>query len=496
MINHFLELAKRRKYRMSTNQIIREGTPHLLRPVFLTGLTTALGFVPMAIATSAGAEVQRPLATVVIGGVIVSTLLTLIIIPVFYYLVNSSATIMRKPFIRKILRPKSMLWIVWMSITISPVLAQQTVTLEQAVAMAISNSPRLKSADTSIDRSRAAKGEAWELGSTTFDYSWGQINSPIRNDRQLNIVQPVGSLITPFYKNVLVERQVATGQHFRDIVEKEITAEVTRAWVYYLYTRSLVEMYGELNRFAEQLHRAGELRFSAGDITLLERSMTATQAASMRSKVFQAGEEYRVASSRLQWVCFSDTPLAPSNTALTLTHTGTYTGQLGETYSAYYNSLVNEMKAQENVERSRLFPELSAGYMRQNILPYKGLNAWMVGVSIPLFFAPQKSRIKQAKLNVDIARYEAQANIRELNNRLEMLKADLRRYAETVLFYESSALNEADALIKSATLQLEHHDTDISQFIQSMNNALEIKRAYAEAMYLYHVAALEYELYQ
>jgi len=50
--------------------------------------------------------VQRPLATVVIGGLIVSTALTLIIIPVFYYLINSSVTIKRKPLMRKIFRPK------------------------------------------------------------------------------------------------------------------------------------------------------------------------------------------------------------------------------------------------------------------------------------------------------------------------------------------------------------------------------------------------------
>jgi len=72
----------------------------------------------------------------------------------------------------------------------------------------------------------------------------------------------------------------------------------------------------------------------------------------------------------------------------------------------------------------------------------------------------------------------------------------LRRYAETVAFYQSSALIEAEALIKSASLQLEHHDTDVSRFIQSINNALEIKRAYVEALYLYHVAAIEYKLYQ
>lgn len=88
MINHFNALRKSGKYYMTTDTIIRHGCPHLLRPVFITGLVASLGFVPMAIAQSAGSEIQKPLATVVIGGLIVSTLLTLIIIPAFYKLVS------------------------------------------------------------------------------------------------------------------------------------------------------------------------------------------------------------------------------------------------------------------------------------------------------------------------------------------------------------------------------------------------------------------------
>ena len=55
-----------------------------LRPVLMTALVASLGFVPMALATSAGAEVQRPLATVVIGGLVTSTLLTLLVLPAIY----------------------------------------------------------------------------------------------------------------------------------------------------------------------------------------------------------------------------------------------------------------------------------------------------------------------------------------------------------------------------------------------------------------------------
>src|SRR5574344_82217 len=101
MINHFNNLRKQGKYDICTDKIIMTGITELLRPVMLTGLVASLGFVPMAIAKSAGAEIQRPLATVVIGGLIVSTLLTLIVIPTTYRLVNAFPFLWKKTFKKK-----------------------------------------------------------------------------------------------------------------------------------------------------------------------------------------------------------------------------------------------------------------------------------------------------------------------------------------------------------------------------------------------------------
>ncbi|MGE0657843.1 MAG: efflux RND transporter permease subunit, partial [Pyrinomonadaceae bacterium] len=77
-INHLREEGK------SVVDAVNEGAMTRLRPVLMTALVASLGFIPMALATSAGAEVQRPLATVVIGGLITSTLLTLLILPTLY----------------------------------------------------------------------------------------------------------------------------------------------------------------------------------------------------------------------------------------------------------------------------------------------------------------------------------------------------------------------------------------------------------------------------
>ena len=494
MLNHFKALSHRSKYKMATHTVIKNGSPHLLRPVFLTGLVASLGFVPMALATSAGAEVQRPLATVVIGGLLVSTFLSLIIIPLFYHLVAVLPVIKRK-----ISRGKKiyMTGIFMMLLMIPPMIqAQQTVTLDEAIERTIENSPRLKAAKASINRSQAAKGESWDLGATSFDYSWGQLNGMNRNDRQFNVSQPLGSVITPFYKNALVKKQIATSEYYRDLVEKEIIAETKRAWTYYQYIYQKKKILDEQNNFAELLFRTGEIRYQQGDINLLEKNMTSAQAASMKNKVFQTEEEFKIALARLQWACYSEVVPVTEDSLPEKFEVNINESQPSSAHRLYFNSKVSESEAAVKVEQSRYLPDFSIGYMRQNILPDKGLNAWTVGLSIPLMFHGQKSRVKQAKYNSEMIRYEADDNIRQLNNKLTELQTELRKYGESIRFFENSALAEADAMMRAAELQMKHNESSISEFIQSMNSALEIKQAYIEMIYLYNVAALEYELYK
>ena len=85
MVSFIREL---RKEKLSLDKAITEGALTRLRPVLTTALVASLGFVPMALNTGIGSEVQRPLATVVIGGVISSTLLTLFVIPALYRLLH------------------------------------------------------------------------------------------------------------------------------------------------------------------------------------------------------------------------------------------------------------------------------------------------------------------------------------------------------------------------------------------------------------------------
>ena len=280
------------------------------------------------------------------------------------------------------------------------------------------------------------------------------------------------------------------------MVEKEVTAEVKRAWAYYQYAANLCAMYRDQDKMAEKLQHIGELRYQQGEITLLEKNMMTTIAAELHNRWFQAQEEEKMALARFHWSCYSDQPIVPADSTLSLFYTSLSDGTLSGAHTAYFQSQADEAKAMLHVERSHFFPEISVGYTRQDILPLKNLSAWMVGVSFPIYFLPQKSKVRQARLSATSAQIQADANIRELRNKVLELEASLRRYNEILRYYTSSALKEADELTKAANLQLQQSETGIAEYIQSITTARDIRRGYIETVYQYNIAALEYELFR
>lgn len=390
---------------------------------------------------------------------------------------------------------KATIAIVLLALFTTTAQAQQSVTLEQAIETALSNHPRLKMAESEIQRAQASRGEVWDGGSTFFSYSWGQLNGANRNDNELAVEQSLGSLLTPFYKNALTNTQINKGINYRDMVKKEITAEVKRAWAFYQYAFHINAMYRGQKELAEQLRNSGEQRYQQGDIDLAERNMITALATDLHTRWLEASEELTLAERRFTWACYSDQPLQPADTSLTVMPIQTEGRILSSHHLNYFNAQIQEKKDLLKIERSRFFPELSVGYVRQKIAPLTGLNSWMVGVSFPIIFFPQQSRTKQARINLQIANWEAEDNRRQLSNKVTELQNQLARQRERLTYYQQAAIKEAEALQNSALKKFQANETDISEFIQSLNAAREIRRGYIETVYAYNVTLLELELY-
>ena len=140
---------------------MKQGARRRIRPIMLTALTDVLGFLPMALSTSAGAEVQQPLATVVIGGMITATLLTLFVLPILYRWTEKRAL---RPAMGKGMA--AVLLVGSFSIfTTAPLEAQTTDTLpsismEEAITRAIGNYPKLETARLQVAQQKVLKNTA------------------------------------------------------------------------------------------------------------------------------------------------------------------------------------------------------------------------------------------------------------------------------------------------------------------------------------------------
>ncbi|MHB1177871.1 MAG: efflux RND transporter permease subunit, partial [Daejeonella sp.] len=175
LITEFNRLKKLNKYGL--NEIVLKGTAIRLRPVLMTATVASLGFLPMALSSAAGAEVQKPLATVVIGGLITSTILTLIVLPVLYtYFENFKSR--RKPGI-----PAAIVAIFIAALTLfAPAAKAQNpvtgspLTLQQAIQTALKNNQAVTSSGLQISQQVALRGSSKDLGKTSLNVQYGQIN--------------------------------------------------------------------------------------------------------------------------------------------------------------------------------------------------------------------------------------------------------------------------------------------------------------------------------
>ena len=170
LIEHFKELKE--EGMDDIEERIKRGTAERLRPVLLTAAAAALGFLPMAVSTNAGAEVQRPLATVVVGGLVTATILTLIVLPVLYAWFETK---------KEIKINKTAIIAVIGLFFITTTNAQSKLTIEETLALAIENNAGLKASNLKVDESNALIGSAFSFDKTSVYYSYDENNLAINN---------------------------------------------------------------------------------------------------------------------------------------------------------------------------------------------------------------------------------------------------------------------------------------------------------------------------
>ena len=302
LISGFNELKKEGGFTL--DDIIIKGSIRRLRPIFLTATVDILGFLPMAVSASAGAEVQRPLATVVIGGMITSTLLTLVVMPVLY-LMTESLKLRPKRKMSKALLTFGIL-IVGLTFTGKAKAQDISITLDQAIERARENYPSLKTASLEVERQEMMKATAYDLGNTMVYTGADEVGHGEQGiENHVGISQSGMDIFSIPAKSRLGESRTQMAVKERELTEKALVRDVSIAWYRALSAKRQWQLYLRLDTIYGDFVKAAELRFKTQ-----QTSKVAFLAASAKYKelvvnIRQSVSEYKAALTTLnQYLIF------------------------------------------------------------------------------------------------------------------------------------------------------------------------------------------------
>lgn len=491
LIEHFKTLKSQNTFK-TMEALVKQGTKDRFRAIMLTASSTALGFLPMAVSVNVGAEVQKPLATVVIGGLITSTFLTLVVLPILYIYFEKLSFKFKKPEHGL----KLGLFLLGL-LSFGFVSAQnQSKSLESLLLLAAQNNQSLKSEAFQLEQSKVLKGSAFNFNKTNVYYGYDQ-NNIAQNGKAIWVMGVQQDFLFPTVYTAtkqLLNQQYQLNSSKYQVVSKRINRAVTSAYYSYSTMVKKAEIYEQLDSLYGNFANNAQRRFELGETNYLE-SITANSKQRQISIAYeQAKLDVGVWYQELQKLVQSEDslvialPLQPQLELVTLDIQQQPEFEMLKQHVAV-------MAAENKLERNKLLPDITAEYFQgTNNLQNDYLRGFQVGLKIPLLFGAQSSKIKASKIGVAAA----EASLKEIDIQLQSkqiaLYKELAKFHQHITYYQKEGKVLSEAILKTAESSYKNGEIDFFQYILSIENAFSIDLDYWENLNNYNqtVIALNY----
>lgn len=480
MVSHLNELNESSD--QSLKDIIMKGASDRLRPVLMTASVAALGFLPMAMSTSAGAEVQKPLATVVIGGLISATLLTLIVLPVLYQWIHrkSHLKVGNTTLVVALLLASSSAW------------AQSPLQADQAVLMGLENHPAWVQAESAIISAHAEKSASVTLDPLQANLQYGQINAA-NNDYNISIQQDIGSILEHLRRGQSGAALIQLREAERDVEGQRLEWVIRQAHLdwerAYREWEVLNAQYEELSAFEGKIKSKTEL----GETKLSEALQYNAELRRFYNRVSQAKTNLLQYESALLTLLQSADSFIPSGSDLMPLEISLAQNTLDSTLLLPLNASVEYSEAMANQQGAVYFPKINVGYFNQMLEGQAGFQGVSVGLSFPLWFARERANLIQAKIEADMARRQSDYKQIEYQRQLDQIAQTLELQNEQLVNFATPAKADAEKLLEVASSEWENGEIDFYQFFQLVRTAVNLKVDRLETIHQYNSTVLHYQ---
>ncbi|GAA4839727.1 CusA/CzcA family heavy metal efflux RND transporter [Algivirga pacifica] len=484
---------------------IKEATRSRLRPIFLTAITDILGFLPMALSDSAGAEVQRPLATVVIGGIITASLLTLIVLPVIYLWMENGRS---SGQVNKTVIATGIVFFIFIPY-VKAQDPQLPLTADQAVQLALENNGLIKAGQYRIESHKALEKTAFNPGKTTVETQYGKYNS-FENDLAFGVSQNFSFPTVYSKRSHLLKAETKGAELQLKMTANELAAQVKTLW----YDLLSLQQQRLLLQFQDSIYtkfqEAAQLRVQVGEINQLEMVSAQAQLMEVRNLLNQNDADQSSIRYELSAI-------------LQISHDFKVNGMQGGKRSIssalllkdsllnspvlnYIHQQVEIAENQQMLSKAKMYPDITVGYQNQSLQGFYDRNgstefvgrgtrfqSVSVGVTIPLWLREYTKQTEVSKLEQQVAQATYTQEWRNYQGRVSSLIEANLKHKNTLAFYEGNLLKQADIILNNIQLSFSQGEIGYVEFVQGVKQSLKIKSDYIKQVRLYNQSVIELE---
>lgn len=468
--------------------IVLKGTQTRLRPVLMTASVASLGFLPMAISNGAGADVQRPLATVVIGGLMIATLLTLFVLPILYLFFEKG---IKKGKATKTIATALLLF------AFLPAKSQKPVTYKSAVDLAVTNNLMLKSYDLRAVQAKQLVNTAATIAPTQVSAEYGKFNSAV-NDNKFSINQ--GFSLPGVYQNQRAKlnedwKSAVLAKGFK---EAELKREITDIFYSLLVLQEKKKLLKQADSIYNNFLKLAQQRLKSGETSRLEQTSAQNQLLQNQSRLALLQTRETALTQQLQFLMNTEEEVQPVSSKLKIELMSELLPDLSQHPQLKLQEQNEKIaEAEIKVEKSKLLPEFNIGYNNMSIadgVTYTQrdrFQSFQAGLSLPLFGGAQKARIKSAQTQLDLSKTETELTHKALKSIWKTTTEQYLKHLQIVNDFEQKGLKGANEISSLLDKQLRNGEINYIEWTLLNTEAINVKMAYLEAVEQLNKSTLE-----
>ncbi len=481
LIGYFNQLKK--EGMQDVMERIKKGTSVRLRPVIMTAAVASLGFLPMALSTSAGAEVQKPLATVVIGGLITSTLLTLVILPILYYYSEK---------MKGSRRVATNVLAVLMLFIWHPGSAQSNMTItssEQLIEVAIDHNQYLQASRLGTQKFEQLREAPYLVPKTQINGRFGQMNT-----RLFDHYYSISQTFNPFESRAekeLLNHQLKQSQFRIEVDKKMLVLNLNQLWT------SLQSNVKHLSILEEQLSLWSQFatfanrKYELGESSYLETTSAEIRSQTLEREIEQVESRIEGLKWNLRSLTYIDVYLEPDlsgyeNISESIVIDSTMINLHPEVLQAQQEIEISKSKG--NLLNARKKPDLSIGYFIQSIRGTDQVNGQLkssnsvprfhgvdVGLALPIFGKAYK--VRRSVNDTELLIREAQQNqLRvQMKNQLGALVKEYNTLLDNIEFYKAAVLPNTELIVRNSRVSYESGEIGYLEYVLALDTMNEEK---------------------